>query len=208
MTTKNSIGLFETGVSQIGTELSFDFNTTIISQYANSPILYQLIENINSNLDQTEAIDNFFDTVFDVETAQGFGLDILGRIVGIGRVLPVSSVNYLGFEEVGNLNAGRFGTDPFYNGQVLTSNYALSDTAFRFLILAKALANISNSSVASINKLLLLLFPNRGVCYVQDNENMTMTYKFNFSLSPVEQSIVVNSGVLPRPSGVAVNYSY
>src|ERR1035437_1551956 len=172
MINQNSIGVFEIGVSQIGERPSFDFNKTIISQYANSPILYQLIENINSNLDQTEAIDNFFDTLFNVETAQGVGLDILGRIVGVVRVLLVGSGDYFGFEEVGNSNAGRFGTAPFYNDQVLAASYALSDTAFRFLILAKALANISDSSIASINRLLLLLFPNRGAAYVIDNENM------------------------------------
>ena len=204
----NSVGQFEIGGSQIGDLPSFNFIDTLISQYANSPILFQLISNFNSYIDQTENLDNFFDMLWDIDTAQGVGLDVWGRIVGVTRILLVVSGSYFGFEEVGNSNAGRFGTAPFYNGQSLTTNYALSDTAFRFLILAKALANISNSSIASINQLLLFLFPNRGAAYVIDNENMSMTYKFNFSLSPVEQSIVVNSGVLPRPSGVAVNYSY
>ena len=203
----NDIGDFEIGVSQIGDLPLFNYINTIISQYANSPILFQLIENINSYLDQTGNIDNFYDMMWNVNTAQGIGLDIWGRIVGVNRVIPVLSVGgYLSF--AGTNPNGEFGQAPFYGGQVLTNNFALSDSAFRTLILAKALANISNNSIPSINQLLQLLFPNRGVCYVQDNENMSITYKFLFSLSPVEQSIVVNSGVLPRPSGVAVSYSY
>ena len=202
----NSIGLFEIGVSQIGDLPIFNYINTIISQYANSPILFQLIENINTYLDQTENIDNFLDMLWDIDTAQGIGLDIWGRIVGVSRIIPVVSGGYLSF--AGTNTNGEFGQAPFYSGQTLTSNYALSDDSFRTLILAKASANISNCSVPSLNQLLLTLFPNHGKCYVIDGENMTMTYKFLFSLSPVEQSIVSNSGVLPRPSGVKVIYSY
>ena len=36
-----------------------------------------------------------------------------------------------------------------------------------------------------------------------DGENMTMQYVFNFTLSPVELAIVEESGVLPKPVGVA-----
>jgi hypothetical protein len=207
MQEQNDIGEFEIGDSQLGTLPFFDFNKTIISQYANSPILYQLIESFNSYLDQTENIDNFFDILFNIDTAQGIGLDILGRIVGVSRVLQViSGTAYFSF--AGTNANGEFGQAPFYSGQPLTGNYALSDSAFRTLILAKALANISDCSVPSINKLLQLLFPNRGAAYVVDNENMSMTYHFGFPLTLVEQSIVVNSNVLPRPSGVSVSYSY
>lgn len=201
------IGDFVIGVSQIGTEPSFDFITTVISQYANSPILFQLIENINTYLDQTENIDNFLDMLWDIDTAQGIGLDIWGRIVGVSRIIPVVSGDYFGFEEAGSEAEG-FNQLPFYIGQTLTTNYALSDDAFRTLILAKALANISDGSIPSINQILLNLFPSRGHCYVTDDGGMSMTYTFEFTLTPVEISIVVNSGVLPRPSGVQVNYSY
>lgn len=34
---------------------------------------------------------------------------------------------------------------------------------------------------------------------------MTMTYTFTFALTPVELAIVLNSGVLPKPTGVAAS---
>ena len=201
--TSSAIGQFEIGVIQIGDVPPFDFNTSIISQYANSPILYQLIQNLSTYLDQTGNIDNLYDMMFNIDTAQGFGLDIIGRIVGVTRVLPISSGTYFGFEEAG---ASGFGQNPLYGGSSLTQNVALSDDAFRLLILMKAYANICDNSIPSINQLLLQLFPGRGVCYVADNENMSLTYNFQFALTPVEVSIITNSGVLPRPSGCSVSY--
>ena len=56
------------------------------------------------------------------------------------------------------------------------------------------------------NAILLALFPNRGDVFVTDDGNMSMTYTFNFALSAVEAAIVTQSGVLPKPSGVAVSY--
>jgi hypothetical protein len=188
--------------------MPFNYIDTLISQYANSPRLFQLIDDINTYLDQTLNTDNFYSMLWDISTAQGVGLDIWGKIVGVNRVLPIIEGEFFGFEEAGNLVGGRFGTAPFYSGGSLTSNYALSDGSYRVLILAKAYSNISDGSIASINQTLLAIFPGRGKCYVIDNENMTMIYKFEFTLTPVEQSIVVNSGVLPRPSGVEVSYSY
>jgi hypothetical protein len=201
----NAIGLFEIGVSPIGTIPAFDVWLTVLSQYANSPILTTLITDFFSYIDQSANIDAFFDLVMNIDTAQGYGLDLWGRIVGVTRVLQVSSVDYFGFNQQAPTvdTFGPGGASPFYQGQPATSNYPLSDASFRTLIFAKALANISDGSIKSINQLLLNLFPNRGNCYTTDGENMTMTYTFQFVLTPVEAAIVSSSGVLPKPVGVA-----
>lgn len=205
MAQQNGIGQFQIGVSQIGTPPPFDVMSTVISQYANSPGLLAMVQSFAAAADQTANIDNFLDAVWDLQTARGFGLDIWARIVGVSRVLQVSATTvYLGFQEAGDagLHDDTFGVAPFYQSQPLTSNYALSDDALRRLIFAKARANISDTSIEDINQTLLLLFPNRGVCYAQDNLNMTLTYVFGFALNAVDSAIVYNSGVLPRPSGV------
>lgn len=199
----NAIGSFIIGVSPIGPIPGFDYWKTIISQYANSPVLTQLIANYDDYIDQTANIDNFFDLIFNVDTAQGYGLDVWGRIVNVSRTLHIiGSVNYFGFEEATTLSANPFGQAPFYSGAPVTTNYDLSDDAYRTLIFAKALSNISNGSIKSINQLLLNLFPTRGNCYVTDGNDMTMTYTFNFFITPVELAIIEQSGVLPKPVGV------
>ena len=200
----NAIGNFIIGVSPIGDIVPFDYWDTIISQYANSPILTQLIANFDDYVDQTINLQNFFDFIWNVDTAQGYGLDVWGRIVGVTRILNVGAgALYLGFEEATTLSAFGFNQEPFYAGAPVTTNFSLSDDAFRVLIFAKALANICDGSTKAINQLLLNLFPNRGNCYVTDGLNMTMTYTFNFALTPVEQAILGQSNVLPKPVGVS-----
>lgn len=229
----NGLGQFQIGVSPIGDVPPFDIFSTLLSQYANSPRLTAIIEDVFAYLDQTANIAKFFDFVMYLDQAQGYGLDVWGRIVGVNRVLHVNSGDWLGFDEA-TPGAQPFGQSAFYSGAPTTSNYALSDQSYRQLILAKAAANITNGSIPAINQILLSLFPHRGNCYVTEGgspgtwfgfeealntvgfnqasfysgsaiETMTMTYTFEFQLSPVELAIVQNSGVLPKPTGVAAS---
>ncbi len=197
----NAIGTFIIGVSPIGIISPFDEWVTVISQYANSPILTDLIDAFNSALDQTENMQNLYDFVWNIDTAQGYGLDVWGRIVGVGRTLSFpGSVDYLGFNEAGGWTG--FNQGGFFSGGGTTTNYLLSDADFRTLILAKAAGNISDGSIPSVNEILLRLF---GSGYVVDNQDMSLTYTFPIGLTPVQLAIVQQSGVLPSPAGVVVN---
>lgn len=173
----NRIGQFIIGTSTIGDIPPFNIWKTIISQYANSSALVSLITSFVAAIDQTENLQEFFDNIWNVDTAQGLGLEIWGRIVGVSRVLQViGPVDYFGFEEA--TDAQGFNVASFYSGQPLTFNYALADQTFRQLILAKAWANISDNSIPNINKLLMTLFPHRGNAYV--TEGAPETAYFNF----------------------------
>jgi len=196
---------FQIGVSPIGTPPPFNYWQTILSQYANSSILTQLISNFFQYLDQTANLDLFFENIWDIDTATGRGLEIWGRIVGVTKTLRfVASGQFFGFAEANDpVNVAGFNQAPFFSGTLLTSNFDLSDDAFRTLIFAKALANISDGSIPSINQILLNLFPGRGNCFVVDNGNMSLTYTFQFALTAVENAIVTQSGVLPKPVGVS-----
>jgi hypothetical protein len=208
MSGSGAIGETGLGTLIIG-GLPFDWWATIQSEWANSPIMLALIGSFAAAVDQTQNIDNFYDWLWNVDAAQNYGLDVWGRIVGVGRVLPVSTqTTYLGFAQMGPPGAAEFGQAPFYSGQTITGNYALQDDQFRTVIFAKALANICDGTIQGLNAILQLLFPGRGPCYVADGLNMTMQYVFGFVLTPVETSIVLNSGVLPRPAGVAASFVF
>lgn len=183
-----------------------DIDRTIISQYAASPVITRLVETFDEWIDPAADFNQFFQMVWWLDTAQGYGLDVWGRIVGVGRVVNVASGIYFGFAEAADVaNESPFNSGgPFFGGGTTTSNFALTDDGFRVLIIAKALSNITNGSIPAINQILLTLFPNRGNCYVIDNADMTMIYHFDFILSAVEAAIVENSGVLPKPVGVSV----
>lgn len=187
---------------------------TIISQYANSPTVSQLIENMNGYLDPRANMLAFYNTVWNVNTAVGFGLNIWGRIVGVSRVIPIPGTSgVFGFETAdrpfdwqnfgSTLPTGRGG--PFFAGQVITGGFTLDDNAYRTLILTKALANITATTAPALNALVQNLFPGRGVAFVIDRGNMAMTYVFQFKLTQIEYAILAFSGVLPHPAGVQVN---
>lgn len=182
---------------------------TLLSQYANSPTIVSLIESFNDAIDPSIDLDNFYNYVWNVDTAQGFGLDIWGKIVNVSRKLELTNEEaYLGFNEA--LYDPAVYSDPrpfdsgiFYTGvQSGTYVYTLSDTTYRRLIMVKAMANITDCTAPNLNRLLSYLFEGRGRCYVQDLGDMQMRYVFEFPLSIIEYSIMVNTNVVPRPAGV------
>ncbi|WP_260481713.1 DUF2612 domain-containing protein [Bordetella hinzii] len=181
---------------------------TIISQYANSPTLRQLIRNMDEYINPDADFDRFYDYVWNVETAQGFGLDIWGKIVGVGRQLTIPGAEtFLGFKEAYTAataltGAQPFGQATFWRGEQSTQTYTLADDAYRTLILVKALANISDCTIPSLNRLLQNLFAGRGRCYVNDLGDMRMRYTFEFYLQPFELAILTQSNAIPRPAAV------
>lgn len=156
-----------------------NWDETLLSQFASSPRILALIDTFNQAVDPTQDIANFQQYIWNVNTAVGNGLDIWGRIVGVSRTIQGSS-----------------------------GTITLADADFRTLILVKAAANIGNATVPTLNALLSQIFAPYGLVYVQDNLDMTLTYVFNFPPTTAQQAIVENSGVLPRPAGVEVNYSW
>lgn len=204
----NAIGIGAIGVMPIGDIPAFDIWSTVISQYANSPILTSMITSFNAAMDLTQFFDSFYDMIWNILTAQGYGLDVWGRIVGVQRTVSIpGSVQYLGFEEAGTSWTG-FNQGILFSGGLLTSNFVLQDPDFKRLILAKAASNISDGSIKSVNSILLALFPGRGNPHVIDNQNMSLIYAFDFIISPVEIAIVSQLNVLPTAAGVAITIQH
>lgn len=194
---------------------------TICSQYANSPTLLQLLTNMNDYIDPRKNLLAFYNNVWNIDTAVGFGLDIWGRIVGVSRVVPIpGSAGSFGFanddfpydwQNFGDkFHPG--GGGPFFAGQVNTGGFTLNDDSYRTLILTKALANIVATTAPALNQLIRNLFPGRGRAYTIDlgksnasAGGMAMRYVFEFSLTSIEYAILAFSGVLPHPAGVQVS---
>lgn len=194
---------------------AFDWTTTVISQYANSPSLLLLCQSIADNLDQTVNFANFYAFVWNVDTAQGFGLDVWGKIVNVSRFLQIpTGALYVGFQDGSSGSpdpnpGGPYDVQPFnasgtfFTPQSATQTYELEDEPYRQLILAKALANISRSTVPTFNQILQRLFPGRGNPYVVNDGAMNFQYVFDFELTPIELAILNQSGVMPVPPGVS-----
>lgn len=156
-----------------------DFDKTVISQYSNSTVLAQLITNLNQYIDPSANLEQFYNLIWNVDTAEGYGLDVWGRIVGINRVIQVAAGSYFGFQEANDRTG--FNQSPFMLfGSPTTVNYSLTDEAFRLLIFAKAASNITDCSIPAINQILRNLFPGRGNVYVTDGANAIFGTFFGF----------------------------
>ena len=175
-----------------------------MKQYAASPIMNALIDQ-RSEYFNTKWGDDFYSNIWNVDTARGLGLDIWGRIVVIDRNITIEESDFFGFSTLPVRSWKPFNQAVFYNGKKATSVFKLSDTAYRALILAKALSNISATDIPSLNKSLRSLFPGRGNAYVKQIGPMAIEYVFDFFLEPWEQSVVKFSEAMPRPAGVSVS---
>lgn len=150
----------------------------IQSQYSASPIMLALMDGFQKRLDPTDDIDLFYNLVFNIYTAVGWGLDNWGRIVQIGRTIDV-------------------------DGTTVT----LDDEHYRLLLLYKAMANIASSDIATLNSLLLEL-KDTGIggftmpAYVLEVDTMVIRWVFEDFLTPLQQAIFKTAGTLARGAGV------
>ena len=145
---------------------TWDIAETVQSQYATSKRMRAVIDAFWQAINPKSDIDLLYRKLVNPRTAEGVGLDIWGRIVAIGRsYLAVDDdTPYFGFdppEGVKNERLNSFGNAPFYK-QVM-GKVRLADTMFRTYVFLKALINISNSSLASLNQAVKLLFPDADI---------------------------------------------
>jgi hypothetical protein len=183
---------------------------TILSQYASSTKLRGIIGSLNAGLDISDFTDDFLTTIWDVSTADDYGLDVWGKIVGVSRYLNVNETTpTFGFDEalISSSDSGPkpFDEAPMYDGVQLTSTFRLSTEAYRVLIMAKAMSNITDCTIPNINKLLRYLFQGRGDVFVAITGTMSIRYVFGFQLTDVEMAIMLSSDAVTKPAGVSVD---
>lgn len=183
-----------------------DWKDTIYRQYSNSEAIISIIDTFNQAANLDDFTDEFIREVWDVTTCRSYGLDVWGKIVGVGRYLTSDIENEeFGFEE----GFFPFNQAPFFSPQKETNNFRLTDDAYRTLILCKAFSNISIATIPEINRFLSMLFYGRGKAYVsREHRNMKMGIVVNFTISELEESILKNYDVMPIPSGVLVEITY
>lgn len=122
------------------------------SQYSSSTTIYQLLDDFRANIIPTKDILVFYDNIFNIATASGVGLDIWGERIVMKRTI----------------------TDPTTNVK-----YTLGDDDYRSLLYYKALANITDASLATLNYMLNKLFPDlNGVVFnvIQEKQYPDGTY--------------------------------
>ena len=177
---------------------------TIQSQYSASRTIRALADSARVRIAPDADIALFYANIFNIATARGAGLDVWGRILGIGRKVDITELSdFFGFYGSDN---EPFDQAPFWDGSARpTGVYELADDAYRQLLLWKAMANIAAADAASLNNLLQGLFPGRNIV-VYETGIMELTLFLYFPLEPRERTILKNYGLIAKGAGVELKW--
>lgn len=147
----------------------------LLWQYDNAPRLRSLIEACQREFDgNTEDFwNNFYTNIFNLETANTFGLAVWGALLGVER--------------------------PTYEWQGQT--YPYSDDMYRLFLKSQNILNSMDGSIYQINRYMEFLFPNKPILVI-DNLDMTFRIVFYYTPSGEEWIVINNPDFIPRPSGV------
>ena len=174
----------------------FKIEDTIASQYANSPRLMLIIQELHNAIDPTKNIQDFYRIIWNLETAQGAGLDIWGRLSGlIATCLCKIQMNHHSvFIPSSPEPLYTFNDAPFRTDSGGFSAYALPDNLYRKLIFRQSTANIILATAPNINQ--LLSFINWNAC-------MLFNYRHHASKVPISRSVIC---IWPHDSFINLAY--
>lgn len=146
------------------------------SQYSHAPKLSKLAQVFHGEMDASNQLDQVHSMIADVQTAGGLFLDWWGERVGVSRYLYVDG-QYVRFD----------------------------DDYYRFLIMYRAVCNISDSTAATMNKMLSTLTSTR--VFVVDYQNMSIqSIVVVGNIEELQAQILETYGLLNRPAGVLTNF--
>jgi hypothetical protein len=189
----------------------------LITQYHDQPKAKAQISLFVNEL-LANGIDFAVRDAFNVESAIGVQLDVVGKYVGLTRFYNGQALT--GYFDFTNYN--EFPLDPTKTGftnyaatnpakgqtlnylDYLSNNTALNDNDFRTLIYLRIVQNNINHSRGAIDAALYEFFGN--TLYGDSAGNMAMAYFYSGNILPALIIAAFQKGLLPKPLGVRLNY--
>jgi hypothetical protein len=185
-------------------DYSVNLLQALLWQYNEALRLQSLLEQKQEwyNTEYSEFWDNWYRDVFDLRTANDFGLSVWAIILNIPLTITTNltpSANIWGFGSFRkNFNRGNFAPS--------TSGIKLTLAQKRLVLQLRYFQLVTRGAIPEINAFLNYVFADYGKVYAQDGLDMTMNYVFTFQ-PPAQLRFVLESfDVLPRPAAVMVNY--
>ena len=185
-------------------ELDFSVNLlqALLWQYTNATNLQGILNAKNTwyVTNQTDFWENWYTDVFNLVTANDFGLSVWSIILGqslFTSFIESTGIPYFGFGSSNqNFDGSNFAS---LNG----GNNVYSTETSRLLLQLRYFKLVSSGTIPETNRMLAYVFADFGKAFLVDNHNMTQTYYFEFVLSAEISYMLNNTDVLPRPGGVS-----
>ena len=171
----------------------------LTSEYQNAPNLKAFLQMMLQKFQDICQCQVSLDTAFDVDSAVGAQLDVIGVIVGAGRTVP--------FQPSGGISP------------------VLDDATYRVFLKATAAINQWNGLLDSLYSIWQTIFPG-GIIIIADNQDMTAAILVVSAASwgvggwggggwggmqgftSIEQDLIKNGLIVPRPEGVEYLYVF
>ena len=127
--------------------------------------------------DNSSALDII--NAFDLDTATGTQLDIIGTLVGISRQLD--------FQPRSDISS------------------VLDDVYYRLLLRARIVWNQWKGTIKELYEAWQVIFP-AGNLLIMDNQDMSMNMVVSGNFSVMERELINNGLIVPKSEGVRINY--
>jgi len=139
-------------------------------------------------------------TSYDIDNANTDELDILGRIVVIGREYE-SKLAILQFEcGDTDIECGEVSVE--CTPKNLSDNQVVSDSFYKLLIKAKIAKNNNDATLDGIINAIREILGTSSSITIQDNEDMSFTVTVGAPLSDIERIALMTFNIVPKPQGV------
>lgn len=182
-----------------------DREKLLIWQYRIKPKALNTVRSIYKETDNTFKNSIEVADILSIDDATGYALDLVGRHVGVARVLPTAiAKEYFGWLE--DNTALSFNIGEFYrHGDALHASVVLNDSDFRFFIKAQITKNYQTGDIANIAKSIKFVVGRNS--NVIDSQNMTMNILVNGEqLNSLTLYAINKMDILVRPVGVMYQY--
>jgi len=157
----------------------YTYLNRITSQHKTKPKYMEfLAARLQPFIDIAECLETF-DAAFDLDTAVGNQLDIIGKYVGVERLLSFQ---------------------PQYAPALLPDDF------YRLLLRARISLNNWDGTTAGIQEIWGGVFPNYTI-EVVDNQDMTMNVRIYGLQTLFESEIIQHGYITPKPMGVLINFN-
>lgn len=185
-------------------DFSVDLLKALLWQHQNATNLKSIIEQKQQWYEEnfSEFWSSWYTNVFDLRTANDFGLAVWSIILNIPLYgdTEVSPADYpaFGFNDYGlNFGNGNFATDA-QGAQALTTEQK------RLVLRLRYFQMITRCAIPETNRFLAQLFGS-GALYCLDGLDMTITYVFTRAPDSLLLYVLQQFDILPRAAGVGVN---
>lgn len=187
-------------------DFSVDLLRALLWEYNEAITLQELLQKKQGwyDLNQRDFWQSWYDNVFNLLTANEFGLAVWSIILGLPLFIatpPDPEKPTFGFDlpQYGNFDNSNF-TDS--DGNIFNLPLEIKRIALRL----RYYQLVSSGTVPETNRMLADVFKDYGKVYLLDYHNMTQAYIFLFELSADLQYLFNHVDILPRPAAVASTY--